>query len=93
MRSLVSLFLPLFSVAALETCNGLMPAVGELMMLSRLLIMPGVEHAVQILAVDLCLLVLKPRWSMVLQLRESHNERTRNTLKHSTCSHKWWGTL
>ena len=21
--------------------------------------------------------------------RESHNEQTRNTLKHSTCSHKW----
>ena len=25
--------------------------------------------------------------------RESHNELTRNTLKHSTCSHKWWKTL
>ena len=25
--------------------------------------------------------------------RESHNERTRNTMKHPTCSHKWWGTL
>ena len=25
--------------------------------------------------------------------RESHNECTRNTLKHSTCSHKWWQTL
>ena len=25
--------------------------------------------------------------------RESHNERTRNTLKLSTCSHKWWETL
>ena len=25
--------------------------------------------------------------------RESHNERTRNTLKHSTCSHKWGETL
>ena len=24
---------------------------------------------------------------------ESHNERTRNTLKHSTCSHKWWEAL
>ena len=24
---------------------------------------------------------------------ESHNERTRNTLKHSTSSHKWWETL
>ena len=71
MRSLVDL--------DLETSNGLMPAVGELMKLSRLLIIPGVKHAVQIIVVDLCLLVL-----------ESHNERTRNTLKHSTCSHKWW---
>ena len=26
-------------------------------------------------------------------VRESHNERTRNTLKHSTCSHKWRETL
>ena len=25
--------------------------------------------------------------------RESHNECTRNTLKHSTCSHKWWEIL
>ena len=25
--------------------------------------------------------------------RESHNESTRNTLKHSTCSYKWWETL
>ena len=25
--------------------------------------------------------------------RESHNEGTRNTLKHSTCSYKWWKTL
>ena len=25
--------------------------------------------------------------------RESHNERTSNTLKHLTCSHKWWETL
>ena len=25
--------------------------------------------------------------------RESHNECTRNTLMHSTCSHKWWETL
>ena len=25
--------------------------------------------------------------------RESHNERTRNTLKHSTSSHKWLETL
>ena len=25
--------------------------------------------------------------------RESHNERTRNTLKHSSCSNKWCETL
>ena len=25
--------------------------------------------------------------------RESHNELTRNTLKHSTSSYKWWETL
>ena len=24
--------------------------------------------------------------------RESHNDHTRNTLKHFTCSHKWWET-
>ena len=37
------------------------------MMLSRLFIMPGVEHAVQIIGADFCLLVLRPRESMVLQ--------------------------
>ena len=37
------------------------------MVLSRLLIMSGVEHAVQIIGVDLCLLLLRPRGSMVLQ--------------------------
>ena len=25
--------------------------------------------------------------------RESHYERTKNTVKHTTCSHKWWETL
>ena len=25
--------------------------------------------------------------------RESHNERSMNTLKHATCSHKWWEAL
>ena len=50
-----------------ETGNGLMPAAGELMMLGRLLIMPGVQHAVQITGADLCLLVLSPRDSKVLQ--------------------------
>ena len=68
MRYLVGLFIPLFCVVDLEISNGLMPAAGELMMLSRLLIMPGAEHAVQIIGVDLCLLVLRPRGSMVLQV-------------------------
>ena len=48
-RSLVGLFLPLFCVLNLKTSNGLMQAAGELMMLSRLPIMLGVEHAVPIL--------------------------------------------
>ena len=65
-RSLVGWFLPLFCIVDLETINGLRPAAGELMMLSRLLIVPGVEHAVQIIGVDLCLLLLWPRLPMVL---------------------------
>ena len=67
MRSLVGMFLPLFCVVDLETRNGLMPAAGELMMLSRLLFVPCVELAVWIIGVDLCLLVLSLRESMVLQ--------------------------
>ena len=35
----IGLFLPLFCVVDLDTSNGLMPAAGDLMMLSRLLIM------------------------------------------------------
>ena len=42
-------------------------------MLSRLLILPGVEHAVQIIGVDLCLLVLRPRGSMMLQMNHITN--------------------
>ena len=30
---------------------------------------------------------------MVLEWSQSNNECTRNTLKHSTFSHKWWETL
>ena len=59
--SLVGLFLPLFCVVDLDTSNGLMPAAEKLMMLNRLLIMPAIESAVQIIGVDLCLLVLRPR--------------------------------
>ena len=43
------------------------------MMLGRLLIVPCVEHAVQIIGVDLCLLVLRPRRYMVLQRRHVMN--------------------
>ena len=68
------LALPLFCVVDLETCNGLMPAVGVLMMLSRLLIVPGVEHAVQTIEVNLCSHILQPRGSMVLQGRHIINQ-------------------
>ena len=61
------------------------------MMLYRLLIMTGAEHTMLKIMVNLCFLVLRPRMSMVLQ--RSHNEKKRNTLKNSTCSHKWWETL
>ena len=67
MRSLVGMFLPLFCVVILETSNGLMPAARELMMLDRLLIVPGVGHAMLNIGGNLCLLVLRPRGSMVLQ--------------------------
>ena len=56
----------------------LMSAAGELMMLSRLLIVPGIEHAVLIVTFDLCLLVLRPKGSMVLQ--GSHIMNTSGTL-------------
>ena len=77
-RSLAGLFLQLFCLVDLEMSNGLMPAAGELMMLSRLLILPGEEHAVQIIDVDLCFLVLRPRLSMVLE--ESHIMNARRIL-------------
>ena len=64
---LVGIFLPLFCVVDLETSNGLMPAAGELMMLNRQFIVPGVEHAMLNISVNLYLLVLRPRGSMVLQ--------------------------
>ena len=57
----------LFCVVDLDTSNGLKPAARELVMINRLLIVPGKEHAMQIIYVDLCLLVLRPRGSIVLQ--------------------------
>ena len=65
-RSLVSMFLLLFRVVDLETSNGLMPAAAELMMLNILLIVPGVEHTMLNFGVNLRLLVLRPRESMLL---------------------------
>ena len=53
-------------IVDLKTSNGLMPGAGELMMLRRLHVMPGVEHAENIIGTDLCLLMLRPRRSMVL---------------------------
>ena len=67
MRSLVGMFLPLFCVVDLERSNGLIPVAGELMMQNRLHIVPGEEHAMQNIGVNLCLLVLRPRGSKVLQ--------------------------
>ena len=92
MTSLIGMFLPLFCIVDLETSNGLMPAAGELMMLCRLLIIPGVrarseDHWGQfVLPGAEAERVYGAAW-------ESHNERTRNSLKHSTCSRKWWETF
>ena len=67
MRSSVGMFLPLFFVVDLETSKGLMPAARELMMQNRVLIVLGVEHAMWNIVVNLCLLVLRHRGSMVPQ--------------------------
>ena len=68
MRLLVGIFLPLFCVD-LETSNYycLRPAARKLMTLNRLLIVRGVEHAMLNMGVNLCLLVLRLRGSLVLQ--------------------------
>ena len=60
------MFLPLFYVVDLETSNGLVPAARELM-INRLPIMPSVKHAIRKIGVNLCLLVVRHRGSMVLQ--------------------------
>ena len=88
MRPLVGMFLPLFCVVYLETSNGLMLVAEELMMLNRLLlVMFNAEHY------DQFVLALAEAQRVYGAARESHNESTRNILKHSTCSHKWWETL
>ena len=71
----IGMFLPLFCVADLETSNGLMLAAREFMMLNRLLFGPGVEYSMLNIGVNLILLVLRPRGSLVLQW-------SRNTLKY-----------
>ena len=53
-RSLVGMFLPLFCIVDVKTSNGLMPAARELISLNRLLIVPGVEHAMQLIGVNPC---------------------------------------
>ena len=73
------MILPLFCIVDLVTSNGFMPDVGELMMLNRLLIEHGVEHAMRNILANLCLLLLRHGGSMVGAAMESHNERTRNT--------------
>ena len=69
MRSLVSLFLPLFCEVDLMTNNAWFD-VGDLMMPNRLHMVPGIERTMLITVVNLCLLVLrvrsKVRLSMVL---------------------------
>ena len=64
---MLGVFQPLCFVVDLETKNGLMPAAGELMMLNRLLIVPGLEHAMLIIGVNFYLFVLRPWVNMVLQ--------------------------
>ena len=86
-RSLVGLSLPLFCVVDLETSNGLMPAAGELMMLSRVFIMPGWCHWGRFV------LARAEAQKVYGAATESHNERTMNTLKYSICSLKWWEAL
>ena len=61
------MFLPLFCEVHMETSNRLMPDAGELMMLNILHIVPGVEHAMLDIGINLCLRVLRPRGSMMLQ--------------------------
>ena len=71
MSSLVGMFLPLFCVVYLETSNGLL--------LNRLLIVPGVERSMLLIGVNLCLFVLRPTESMVVQENRIMNA-PRNTL-------------
>ena len=65
-----------------------MKAAAELMVLDRLLIVPGVEHAMRNTAWGQFVLAHTEAQKVYGAARESQNERTRKTLKHSTCSHK-----
>ena len=81
-----------FCEVDLETNNVLVPAAGELMMLCRLLIVPwcrarNADHWGRFV-------LARPEDQRVYcAARVSHNESISYTLKHSTCSHKWWETL
>ena len=59
----VGMFLQLFCVIDLETSTGLMSASREPVILNRLLIVPGVEHAMLNIGVNLCLLVQRHKGS------------------------------
>ena len=60
------MFQPLFCVVDLKTSNVLIPTAGELMILNKLLIVRSVEHVMLKIGVNLCLLVLRHRGSIVL---------------------------
>ena len=81
-RSLVGMLLPLFCVD-LATNNGSIPAAGELIMLNRLLIVPGVGQAM----VSKFVLARAEAQRVYGAVWESPSERTRITLKLSSCSH------
>ena len=92
MRSLVGMFLKLFCIVDLKTSIGLMPAAREPV------------DAKQIAFCAWCRAHNAEHWGQFVlacaevqrvygAARESNNECTRNALKHSTCSHKWWETL
>ena len=68
MRSLVGVFLPVTTVWRSKSGDKKwFDAAKEFMMLNRLLVMPGLEPTMLIIVVNLYLIVLRPRGSMVLQ--------------------------
>ena len=81
------MFLPLFCVVALETSNCLMLAAGELMTAYHARCRErNAKHWSQFV------LARAEAWRVYGAGTESHNDRTKNTQKHSTSSHNWWET-